>query len=182
MANVFATNEECLHATVRLQGITSRAGTIWSSQEQELLTDRFHQGMSLYDIAHKHQRNPNNIIARLKGLQLIEWEPHNGRWVDKLGPSLTNPWANNPYVSTGQTTITLKESNIMTKPLEHKAFLFGSDITTLSSEAIVNYIKRANDEINSYASIPENNYTKLRIANLKDAIEAAVKELNKRGE
>lgn len=70
----------------------------------------------------------------------------------------------------------------MTKPLEHKAFLFGSDITTLANETIVNHIKRASEEINSYASIPDNKYTKMRIANLQDAIEAAVKELNKRGD
>ena len=86
------------------------------------------------------------------------------------------------FVSNTATNPTFKESNTMTKPLEHKAFLFGNDITKLNESLLIDNIKRANDEINSYASIPDNNYTKLRIANLKDAIEAAVKELNKRGE
>lgn len=76
----------------------------------------------------------------------------------------------------------ITQSNIMTQPLEHKTFLFGSDITTMSNETIVCQIKKAGDEINSYANIPDNKYTKRRVANLQDAIEAAVKELNKRVE
>jgi hypothetical protein len=202
MRKVFATHAEYQEATMRLGGKGDQIGAKWTTMEEAQLRARLHQGMNIFSIAHLHGRTPSGIVHRLKMLGLIEYDGAKEQWV-VIEPSATIiDWKTDPYVpplvagtnigtapsnaylmaSNTVTNPTFKESNTMTKPLEHKAFLFGNDITKLAENNIISYIKQANEEINSYASIPDNNYTKLRIANLKDAIEAAVKELNKRGE
>ena len=171
------------------------SGTMWHSTEEDRLINMFRQGISLWGMVTAHKRTAGAILERLRKLGLIRFNPEHNRWdfIDHtkllltgtgigIGANIPDPWAINPYTTTATTNITPSKETTMTKPLEHKAFLFGSDITTLANETIVNHIKRASEEINSYASIPDNKYTKMRIANLQDAIEAAVKELNKRGD
>lgn len=188
----------------RIEGIMSndnmafKAGKIWDSIDEQAVCEMYDRGLELLEICKQLGRTPLGILERLKKYGRVRphaYEPNT--WVRCIESTVnwnTNPYTTttiatgtgisaNAYTTSNTATInTPKESNIMTKPLEHKAFLFGNDITKLAEIQIIGYIKQANEEINSYASIPDNNYTKLRIANLKDAIEAAVKELNKRGD
>lgn len=183
--------EQCEYF-MRQENRSFKAGKIWDSIDEQAVCEMYDKGLELREICKQLGRSPLGILERLKKYGRVRHDSMTGDWVRCIEPTVVN-WGTTIATGTGissgtyitnntATNPTFKESNIMTKPLEHKAFLFGIEITKLTEEDLVRHIKRANDEINSYASIPDNKYTKLRIANLQDAIEAAVKELNKRGD
>lgn len=197
--SVYATSDQ-YRAVAEYMAVENRAynrGKIWSRDDENTLLALFDDGRGLLNLCIQLGRNPAGILERLKMHYRVMFESATNDWlktnstITAANPStitaanptiIPDPWAINPYNTISNTASTQKESTTMTKPLEHKAFLFGNEITKQTEDQLIMYIKRAQDEISSYNNIPENNYTKLRIANLKDAIDAAVKELNNRGD
>lgn len=140
-------------------------GRVWSTDMMQVLHSDFMKGYGLRTLCQEHGRTPDSIIAKLRTLNLIRYDPCNSVYY---------------YDTTTDTQPETKLENTMTQPLQNLTLIFGSDIKTMTEAQLITNITRCTAEINSFSVIPRNKWTEKRTAELNAAIDAAVAELDTR--
>jgi hypothetical protein len=159
-------------------------GKLWKDADLE---ERFAQGATLEDLCKELQWSSGGILPKLKERNLLVWSESNySYYLSGHGLRVRNSYATctapaSTSTSTEETEMSLLNANTTKQvPTETITYLYGQPVKSATTDYLISSINRAQGEISTHKTLPENKFSAKRIAEAEAAILSAVAELNTR--
>jgi hypothetical protein len=160
-------------------------GKLWEVADLEILEERFAQGATLEDLCKELQRSSGGVLPKLEDRNLLVWSKSNySYYLSGHGLRIRNAYAagnTSTSTSTEETEMsTLNANTTKQVPTETITYLYGQPVKSATTDYLISSINRAQGEIATHKTLPENKFSAKRIAEAEASIILAVAELNTR--